>query len=104
MDRFYFERECRTPNSECYTILEDENSVGRIDIHFTSSVIHATMNISESVTTEEIQDLIDTIDEQLLDSVGASRQEVIVHVHQGRDIGVFTTREFDGNGGHERLS
>ncbi len=105
MDRFYFERECRTPNSECYTILEDENSVGRIDIHFTSSVIHATMNISESLTTDEIQDLIDTIDEQLLDSIGVSRQEIIVHVHQGRDIGVFTTREFEGNGngGHERL-
>lgn len=85
-------------------ILEDENSVGRIDIHFTSSVIHATMSISESLTTDEIQDLIDTIDEQLLDSIGVSRQEIIVHVHQGRDIGVFTTREFEGNGGHERLS
>ena len=104
MDKIYFERECRTPNSECYTILEDENSVGRIDIHFTSSVIHATMNISESLTTDEIQDLIDTIDEQLLDSIGVSRQEIIVHVHQGRDIGVFTTREFEDNGGHERLS
>ena len=104
MERFYFERECRTPTSECYTILEDENSVGRIDIHFTGSVIHATMNVSESLTTEEIQDLIDTIDGQLLDSVGVNRQEVIVHVHQGRDIGVFTTGEFNGNGGHERLS
>ena len=53
---------------------------------------------------EEIQDLVDTIDEELIDSVGISRQEVIVHVHQGRDLGVFSTRNFEGNGGHERLS
>jgi len=38
-----------------------------------------------------------------MDSVGITRQEVIVHVHQGRDLGVFSTRNFEGNGGHERL-
>ncbi|MCI0440992.1 MAG: hypothetical protein L0177_17960 [Chloroflexi bacterium] len=103
MGEFYFERECRTPYSECYTILEDDDTVGRVDIHYTSSVIHATLNVSESMTTEAIQDLIDTIDEELLDSVGIVRQEIIVHVHQGRDIGIFSTREFEGNGGHERL-
>ena len=104
MSDFYFERECRTPYSECYTILEDDNTMGRVDIHYTSSVIHATLNVSESMVTEAIQDLIDTIDEELLDSVGIIRQEIIVHVHQGRDIGIFSTREFEGNGGHERLS
>ena len=99
MANFYFERECRTPNSECYTILEDDATVGRVDIHFTGSAIHATLNVAESLTTERIQDLIDTIDEELMDSVGITRQEIIVHVHQGRDLGIFTTRDFDGNGG-----
>ena len=103
MGDFYFERECRTPYSECYTVLEDDDTIGRVDIHYTSTVIHATLNVSESMTTESIQDLIDTIDEDLLDSVGIMRQEIVVHVHQGRDIGVFSTREFEGNGGHERL-
>ena len=104
MSKFYFERECRTPNSECYTVLQSENAVGRVDIHFADTVVHATLNIAENLTTEEIQDLVDTIDEELIDSVGISRQEVIVHVHQGRDLGVFSTRNFEGNGGHERLS
>ncbi len=104
MDNFYFERECRTPFSECYTVLEDESAIGRVDIHFANSVIHATLSVSESLTTEGIQDLIDTIDEELLDSVGITRQEIIVHVHQGRDIGVFSTRDFEGNGGHERIA
>ena len=99
MAEFDFERECRTPNSECYTILEEDRSVGRVDIHFADSIIHATLNVDESVTTEEIQELIDSIDEELLDSVGIVRQEVIIHVHQGRDMGVYSTREFEGNGG-----
>ena len=104
MGSFNFERECRTPHSECYTILDDETTVGRVDIHFTDSVIHATLNIGESLTTEAVQELIDTIDEELLDSVGITRQEVIVHVHQGRDLGVFSTHDFEGNGGSQRIS
>ena len=103
MANFYFERECRTPQSECYTILEDDSAVGRVDIHFTETGIHATLNIGESLTTDAIQDLIDNIDEDLMDSVGIGRQEIIVHVHQGRDLGVFSTRDFEGNGGYQRI-
>ncbi len=103
MAQFFFEREARTAQSECYTVMTEESAVGRVDIHFADTVVHATLNVAESITTEEIQDLIDIIDEQLMDSVGVTRQEVIVHVHQGRDLGVFSTRNFEGNGGHERL-
>ena len=102
--KFGFERECRTPQSECFTVLEGENPVGRVDIHFADTVIHATLSIADNLTNDQIQDLIDNIDEELMDSVGINRQEVIVHVHQGRDLGVFSTRDFEGNGGHERLN
>lgn len=104
MINFYFERECRTPQSECYTVMQDDTALGRVDIHFAQNIIHATLSIAESLTNDEIQDLVDTIDEDLLDSLGITRQEVIVHVHQGRDLGVFSTRNFDGNGGHERMN
>ena len=104
MANFYFERECRTPQSECYTVLQDENAVGRVDIHFAESVVHATLSVAESLTSDEIQDLIDTIDEELVDAVGILRQEIIVHVHQGRDLGVFSSRNFEGNGGRERIN
>lgn len=104
MARFYFERECRTANSECYTVLRDDNAEGRVDIHFADTMVHATLSIAESLTNDEIQDLVDTIDEELIDSAAIARQEVIVHVHQGRDLGVFSTRSFEGNGGHQHLS
>ena len=103
MGKFHFEREARTPFSECYTVLEDESTVGRLDIHFADSVVHATLNVDESLTTERIQDLLNTVEEELLDSVGITREEVIIHVHQGRDLGVFTPRDFEGNGGYQQM-
>ena len=104
MGKFYFERECRTANSECYTILRSESAIGRVDMHFTDAAVHSTLNIAEALTNEEIQDLVDTIDDELIDSVGIAKQEIIVHVHQGRDLGVFSTRSFEGNGDHERFN
>ena len=98
MANYYFERECRTPQSEVYNILEEESVVGRIDLHFTHPVVHSTLCVNESLTQEMIQELIETIDEDIVDTVGVSREEFIVHVHQGRDVGVYSNREFGTNG------
>ncbi len=100
---YYFERECRTPSSEAYNVLEDEAPIGRLDLHFTSTVVHATLCIIESLTQEVIQDLIQSIDEELIDVVGITRDELIVHVHQGREVGVFSNHDFGHNGNSEAL-
>lgn len=104
MTKFYFQREARTSYSECYLVLENEDNVGRLDIHYSNPVIHVTLNVNESLTQDRIQTLVNTMDEELLDSVGITRQELIIHVHQGRDLGVFSARDFDGNGGYDRLN
>lgn len=98
MPDFDFEREVRTPYSEAYTILEDDRPVGRIDIHFTFNVIHVTLAVDESITQEGIQELIDAIDEDLVDAVGINREELIIHVFQGRETGVFSDDSFGENG------
>ena len=100
MADYDFERECRTPYSECYTVLDADRNIGRLDIHFAESIVHCTLNIDESLTDEDIQELIDLLDRNLIDAAGILRREVIVHVHQGRDLGVYSTRDYDGaNGG-----
>ncbi|MCL0029198.1 hypothetical protein M1N23_03545 [Dehalococcoidia bacterium] len=105
MAKYNFEREARTPHSECYTVLEDGSIIGRLDVHFADVVVHATLNVAESLTSDSIQELIDAIDEELLDAMGIVRQEIIVHVHQGRDLGVYSSRDFEGtNGGGLRLN
>lgn len=98
MENYRFERECRTANSECYSILEGSSPVGRVDMHFTFGTVHATLCVEESLTQEMIHDIIEMIDGELLDAVGLTRDEFIVHVHQGRDIGVFSDHDFGENG------
>lgn len=103
MAQYYFEREVRTPNGECYTILEDGMSVGRLDLHFTAGIVHGTLVVSESLTQEAVQELMTMIDEDLTDAIGVERDDLVIHVHQGRDLGVFShndpnMHESHGNG------
>ena len=101
MADYGLERECRTPYSEVYTILDGDEPIGRLDFHMTPAVIHATLCVDEGLTQEAIQELIEYIDDEIVDVVGVSRDEFIIHVHQGRDVGVFSNHEFGENGGSE---
>ena len=104
MPDYYFERDCRTPYSESHTILESEEAVGRVDLHFTPTVVHGTLCVPESLTQGDIQELIEAIDDELVDAVGVSREEFIVHVYQGREVGVFSDNDFGQNGNGEEGS
>jgi len=52
MRDYYFERECRTPYSECYAIEADGNEIGRVDIHFSTSLAYATLCVGEGLSEE----------------------------------------------------
>ena len=104
MGDYTFERDCRTPHSESYTILDDDQTVGRIDIHYTPTIVHGTLCVIESFTQEAIRELIETVDEELVDVAGVTREELIVHVFQGRDAGVYSDHGFEQSGnGREEL-
>lgn len=94
MPAFYFEREVRTANSECYAILEEGKPIGRLDLHFAHHMVHGTLIVDESVTQEGIQELVTIVDEDIIDAVGVERDDFVVHVHQGRDLGVYANNEF----------
>lgn len=95
MSRYYFEREVRTPNSEVFLIIDDEKQVGRIDLHFTPSMVHGTLVVIESVTQEEIEDIIEVIDEELVMPAETAREDFIVSVFQGREAGVYSDEDFE---------
>lgn len=95
MAEYRFERECRTTHSEAYLIIASDEQVGKVDIHFTPSIVYATLCVGEKMTQDEIQDLIDTIDEDLVMSADVARDDFIVTVYQGREVGVFSDEEFE---------
>lgn len=91
-----FERECRTPHSESYTILEDGGIVGRIDLHYQGANVFATLCTTADAREERIQQLIDAADERLVMTADPYREDFIVSVWRGSPAGVYTDSE-DGD-------
>jgi len=102
MPEYDFQRDCRTPYSEAYTILDGETRVGHLDLHYTGTLVHGTLCVAESLTREDIQELVEFVDDELVSVLGVPREEFIVHVFQGRELGVFSDRDFGPNGGERR--
>jgi hypothetical protein len=95
MTEYRLERECRTPYSEAYLIVAGDDRVGRVDMHYTPSIVYATLCVEEKITAEGIQELIDQVDEEMVMSADVARDDFIVTVYQGREVGIFSDEEFE---------
>jgi len=95
MAAYQFEREFRTPHSESYLIEVEEDEIGRIDLHFTTSVIYGTLAVVESLTEEEIRTLIGEIDERLVLTTDPFREDFMVSVWTGREYGNYSDEDFE---------
>jgi len=79
-----------TPYSEAYLVMEQGRQVGRVDIRFTPEMVNVAVSVDESLTQETVQQIIDTVDEDLVDAVGINRGNFVVHIFQGRETGVLS--------------
>jgi hypothetical protein len=89
MATYHFEREARTPYSEAYSINDGEHSLGRVDLHYTSSATYATLAVHTSIGNEALQELLGAIDERLVSSADPYREDLVVTVWRGEEVGVF---------------
>ena len=96
MADYHFERESRTPYSESFVIEGDDEEMGRLDLHYTPSVTYATLCIPEGLTEDGIQELISEIDERLVMSNDPYREDFVVTVWVGRQTGVYSEEELEG--------
>jgi hypothetical protein len=97
---YRFEREARTPHSEAYAIENAEHSLGRVDLHFTNSVTYATLAVHESLDEEAVQRLIAEIDDRLVSSADPYREDFIVTVWRGQEVGTYADEpDFDEDDG-----
>ncbi len=94
MSAYQFERESRTPFSEAYTVEKAGDVVARADIHFTpSGIVYATLCVPQDFDEEDIQDLIGEIDERLVLSTDAYRDDFVVTVWRGMQAGVYSEED-----------
>src|SRR5437867_11229348 len=96
-----FENECRTSQSASYVVELDEEEVGRIDIHYTSPVAYAPLGVPESLTSEDIRELISEVDERLVLTTDPFREDFVVTVWAGRESAVFSDEDFEEEGDEE---
>ena len=90
MATYNFEREVRTTQSEAFVIETGGDEIGRVDLHYSGSTAYATLNVPADMDDETIEELIGEIDERLVMSWEPLRDDFIVTVWSGREVGVFS--------------
>src|SRR5947208_12903066 len=99
MDDIRFERHFRTPYSESYYImqgssLQSNNRLGTIDIHFTTTAVHGTLILERELEETDLTKLIEQIDEDLVLSADMPRDDFLVSVYIGKDVGFYSDEYF----------
>ena len=84
---YTFRRLFRTPYSEVYAVMSDDQSVGRLDVHVDIALDTGECNlcVGESLTENEVRDLMDVVDGELL-STGFMPATFNMTVFQGKEI------------------
>ena len=95
MEDLRFERQYRTPHSEGYLLLDGADRLGRVELHFTSSVVYGTMVIERELEEDDILDVIEQIDDELVMTADVPRDDFIVAVYHGRDVGTYSDDYFE---------
>lgn len=93
---YHFERETRTPYSEVFIIESEEGeNAGRVDLHFTPSVVYATLCVPEGTDEDQIQEMIGQVDERLVMTTDPYREDLVVTVWTGRETGIYSDEDSD---------
>jgi hypothetical protein len=94
MEAARFERTVRTDSSEIFNVYGGARRVGRVDIHYARFEVHATLLLDVDLTDDELQQLIDQIDEELVQTHDPEREDFLVTVFKAEELG-FYSDEFE---------
>ena len=102
-----YDRLCRTAASESYLLSQQDEPLGRVELHFTSNVVYGLLVVEREMPEEEVLELIEQIDEDLVWSADLPRDDFVVTVYQGREVGVYSDDSYgdddEGDGQGDRV-
>ena len=81
-----FERVCRTASSEAYLVVDGEEVIARIDLHFTTSVVYGVLIVERALDSEELATLRSEIDDELVQTADVPRDDFLLAVYRGQPI------------------
>lgn len=87
---FHYERESRTPHSECYVVESEDGARARLDLHFAPPLVYATLCVPETWSDDDVQDVIADFDDRIASTAEPLREDLIVTVWRGIEIGIWS--------------
>ncbi len=90
LDNLRFDRSFRTPSSEGYHVMLGTERIATADLHFTVADVRCTLVMEKTLEREEIAHVIERIDEDLVLSADVPREDFLVTVFQGTELGFFS--------------
>lgn len=74
--------------------MQNNNRLGTVDIHFTTTTVHGTLILERELEKTELTKLIEQIDEDLVLSADMPRDNFLVSVYVGKDVGFYSDEYF----------
>ena len=97
MTTYTLQREVRTPHSESFFVVDNEDrDVGRLDVHYPQGMVHATLVVRPNLTDEDVKEIVNRFFQEMNQLVGVDGIEVAVHAYQGEERGVFHNDDLNG--------
>ncbi|OGO73187.1 MAG: hypothetical protein A3G84_06010 [Chloroflexi bacterium RIFCSPLOWO2_12_FULL_71_12] len=90
MEAARFERQVRTEASEVFTVYGGARRIGRLDVNYARFEVHGTLLLEVELTDDEVQQLIDQIDEELVQTHDPEREDFLVTVFRGEELGFYS--------------
>jgi len=85
-----YHRQSRTPSSEQYQLMEGENRLGHLDLHYGAKEVFGTLVLDRELDEDTIAQLIEEIDNDLVLSGEVSRDDFLIRVYTGREVAFFS--------------
>lgn len=86
METPHFERICRTASSEAYLVVDGEEVMARVDLHFTSGIVYGVMIVEGDIDDDAITALRTEIDDELVQTADVSRDDFLLAVYRGAPV------------------
>lgn len=102
MESLHFERQFRTETSEIFQIWGGARRLGRVDIHYGRFEVSGTLLLEVELTDDEVHQLIDQVDEELVQSYDPEREDFLVTVYKGEELGFYSDEYEEGDEEEER--
>ncbi len=102
MPEVRYDRIYRTPSSESYLLSHAEQPLGRLELHFAQSTVYALLLLEHELVGADLDRLIAQIDEDLVWTASVARDDFVVAVYTGRELGVLDDAARHGRSGATR--